>query len=89
MRTAAAMIVTAAVALVLAGPCMVQAQTTQPARADFASQVIGLSMAFYEVRPPKSMHCLPPAPMGLIGGNSPSMHHARDPCAPVQCRTRI
>ena len=46
------MIATAAVALALAGPCMVQAQTTQAARADFASQVIGLSMAYYEANPP-------------------------------------
>ena len=50
--SAAAMIATAAMVLALAAPGVVQAQTTKAEREDFASQVIGLSMAFYEVRAP-------------------------------------
>ena len=44
------MIATAAVALALAAPGVVQAQTTKAQREEFASQVIGLSMAYYEAR---------------------------------------
>lgn len=43
------------VALVLAAPCMVTAQETPAERAEFASQGIGLTMAYFEVRQPNHL----------------------------------